>query len=132
MMVQLLQLIHKENMADVGSSEQISFYKSGLTTTFPNQSFGYYIQKDGSTLESDKEGSNLINAIFQRINNGINIGEMPTTYYLMRWADPDCMTTTYRTWVVTGSPDPTGLQYAGVKCGGTAISGAIISAQWTE
>lgn len=145
-------------MADAGTSEQISFYQSGVTTIFPNQSFGYYIQNIGSELqsdrsssgllnipignrnnatlgaflESDRDSSNRINTIFQEVNNGINIGPTQTTYYLMRWADPDCGSPTYRTWVVENDPDPAGLEYAGPKCGATPISGAIISATWIE
>lgn len=54
------------------------------------------------------------------------------TYYLMRWLDTDCISTpTYRTWVVTSSPDPSGAHYTGAKCGATAIAGAVIAATWT-
>ena len=52
------------------------------------------------------------------------------TVYLMRWFDPDCGSPTYRTWQVSDAPDPTGLQYSGPKCGGTAISGAVVAASW--
>lgn len=52
------------------------------------------------------------------------------TYYMMRWLDVDCVTPTYRVWVVTDTPDPTGTEYVGTKCGGTAISGAVIAATW--
>lgn len=53
------------------------------------------------------------------------------TYYLMRWKDEDCPGVTYRTWVVTQIPDPTGIRYGGSKCGATAISGAVVAASWT-
>lgn len=53
-----------------------------------------------------------------------------TKHYLMQWKDVDCVTTTYRFWHVTESPDPTGIQYSGTKCGGSAITGAFVSATW--
>lgn len=54
----------------------------------------------------------------------------PTTFMLMRWEDSDCGLTTYRTWI-TNSPDPTGIQYSGTKCGSTPISDAVVAAVWT-
>lgn len=56
----------------------------------------------------------------------------PVTYYLMRWIDPDCNFTTYRTWTITGTPDPTGIHYSGAKCGSTAISNAVVAATWQD
>ena len=56
----------------------------------------------------------------------------PSTFYLMRWLDPDCGLTTYRTWIVTGSPDPSGSLYLGGKCGATPISDAVVAATWTD
>lgn len=53
------------------------------------------------------------------------------TYFFMRWKDVDCVPVTYRTWIVTDDPDPTGLHYAGPKCGVTAITGAVIAASWS-
>lgn len=55
----------------------------------------------------------------------------PVTYYKMRWVDVDCMTPTVRTWIASGAPDPTGLQYAGPKCGATPITGATAQFSWT-
>ena len=54
-----------------------------------------------------------------------------TTYFFMRWKDVDCGPVTYRTWIVTDAPDPTGAQYVGPKCGGTAITGAVVAASWS-
>jgi hypothetical protein len=58
--------------------------------------------------------------------------EGPTVFMLMRWLDPDCGLTTYRTWIVQDTPDPTGIHYSGSKCGSTPISGAVVGATWTE
>lgn len=55
-----------------------------------------------------------------------------TTYYAMRAIDPDCPTLTYVAWVVTGSPDITGAQYAGPRCGATPLSDITITAKWQE
>jgi hypothetical protein len=46
-------------------------------------------------------------------------------HYLMRGKDIDCGPTTYRYWVTT-SPDPTGSQYVGIKCGVSALQDIII------
>jgi hypothetical protein len=54
-------------------------------------------------------------------------------YYLMRANDPDCVTQpTYVYWVVTGSPDTTGSQYTGSRCGVHALTNIIVEATWTH
>jgi hypothetical protein len=53
-----------------------------------------------------------------------------TTYYGMRAIDPDCPTLTYVAWVVTGSPDATGAQYAGSRCGASPLTDITITAKW--
>lgn len=119
-------------MVDLGETAAIPNYENGLTTILPNPNFGIYTIYGTITSPNLDFNSNLLNAIQGQINNGINIGPTQTTYYLMRWADPDCGSPTYRTWVVENDPDPAGLEYAGPKCGATPISGAIISATWIE
>lgn len=57
-------------------------------------------------------------------------GTSVTTYYAMRAIDPDCPTLTYVTWVVTGSPDATGAQYAGSRCGASPLTDITITAKW--
>ena len=60
-------------------------------------------------------------------------GTSVTTYFLMRGNDPDCVTQpTYRYWIVTGSPDPTGAQYTGARCGGSPLTNIIIESTWTH
>lgn len=55
----------------------------------------------------------------------------PTVYYRMQWYDVDCMLfSTWRTWTVTGAPDPNGSYYSGPKCGATPITGATIAHKW--
>lgn len=48
------------------------------------------------------------------------------TYYLMRGRDVDCGSVTYRFWTVTGSPDTTGSQYVGSKCGSSPLTDIVI------
>lgn len=55
-----------------------------------------------------------------------------TTFFLMRWLDVDCGLTIYRTWVVSGAPDPNGVQYLGTKCGATPITNAVVAATWQD
>lgn len=49
-----------------------------------------------------------------------------TTYFIMRGKDVDCLTTTYRTWKVADTPDTTGAQYVGTKCGLTNLADIIV------
>lgn len=51
-------------------------------------------------------------------------------YYAMRAIDPDCPTLTYVTWVVQTSPDTTGAQYTGPRCGGSPLTDITITAKW--
>lgn len=53
-------------------------------------------------------------------------------YYAMRAIDPDCPILTYVSWVATGSPDITGAQYAGPRCGISPLSDITITAKWQE
>jgi phosphatidylethanolamine-binding protein (PEBP) family uncharacterized protein len=56
----------------------------------------------------------------------------PTTYYAMRAIDPDCPTLTYVSWVVENSPDITGSQYTGARCGASPLIDITITAKWQE
>ncbi len=59
-----------------------------------------------------------------------NLRSFTVTYYKMRARDVDCGSLTYRTWVVSGVPDPTGALYAGARCGVTALADVIIAETW--
>ena len=59
-------------------------------------------------------------------------GASVITYYAMRAVDPDCMPLTYVSWVVTGTPDTSGAQYAGPRCGGSPLQDITIAAKWQE
>ncbi len=53
-------------------------------------------------------------------------------YYLMRGKDINCPTQpTYRAWIVQGTPDTTGSQYVGTKCGASPLADIVIDATWT-
>lgn len=50
-----------------------------------------------------------------------------TTYYKMRALDASCAPAkTYRTWVVSGTPDATGARYTGAHCGGSVNFADIV------
>lgn len=53
-------------------------------------------------------------------------------YYVMRGRDVDCGPITYRTWTVTGSPDTTGLQYSGPKCGANPLADITVVFTYTR
>jgi len=63
--------------------------------------------------------------------SGPETGDVIVKHYLMQWRDVDCGPVTYRSWHVTDAPDPTGVFYAGPKCGVTPITGAFVTATWT-
>lgn len=50
----------------------------------------------------------------------------PVIYYIMRARDPDCITPTYRTWTVVGTPDTDGSLYDGVRCGATPLTDIVV------
>jgi hypothetical protein len=54
-----------------------------------------------------------------------------TPYYAMRGVDADAGTLTYRSWVVSDSPDLTGALYGGTKSGGSPLTNIQIVAKWT-
>lgn len=51
-------------------------------------------------------------------------------YYKMRGQDVDCGPLTYRTWIVTDTPDYTGVQYTGPRCGATPFAHVAIADTW--
>lgn len=53
-------------------------------------------------------------------------------YYVMRGRDVDCGSVTYRTWTVTGSPDTTGSQYSGTKCGANPLEDIVVVHTYTR
>jgi hypothetical protein len=60
-------------------------------------------------------------------------GPSVTTYFLMRARDPDCVTQpTYVYWKVTGTPDSTGSQYAGSRCGVHPLVEIVVQQTWKQ
>jgi hypothetical protein len=58
-------------------------------------------------------------------------GVVLVTYFKMRGKDIDCLPTiTYRTWVVSDTPDPTETFYGGPRCGVTPFADIVIADQW--
>ena len=56
------------------------------------------------------------------------------TYFVMRGIDVDCLPAfpvTYVTWIVSGTPDLTGLYYTGTKCGVSPLSNITIINKFT-
>lgn len=63
---------------------------------------------------------------------GVNV--MPcgsiNTYYKMIARDPDCSSLTYVSWVVVNTPDATGANYTGTRCGSNPLVDIAIEAKW--
>ncbi len=74
----------------------------------------------------------IANILFDSTEIGAGTPEEDEVYYFMRWKDVDAAgpTPTYRVWVATGAPDPTGAQYSGPKSGATPISDAVVADSW--
>lgn len=80
----------------------------------------------------------ISNSDFDRASNirlsdytGTLGGGTPTHYFKMRGKDIDCVgPLTYRSWVVTGTPDATGAQYTGPKCGASPLAEITIEDKW--
>jgi len=53
-------------------------------------------------------------------------------FYKMQAEDPDCMSLTYRTWVVVDDPDLTGAQYVGTRCGVSPLVNIVIADAWLK
>lgn len=67
-------------------------------------------------------------------NNGQIAGSAASVvvrYFKMRAIDPDCVTPTFRTWIVTGSPDSTGAQYIGARCGVSSLTNITVAESWS-
>jgi len=61
---------------------------------------------------------------------GTAVSPSIVSYYKMRGKDVDCGPLTYRTWVVSGAPDPTGALYVGARCGVTPFTEVVIAETW--
>ena len=73
----------------------------------------------------------LTGSIFELTTTISGSGSTLTTYYQMRAVDPDCvLTLTYRSWIVTGSPDFTGAQYVGTRCGISPLTNIVVVDTW--
>ena len=53
-------------------------------------------------------------------------------YYVMRGRDIDCVPVTYRTWTVINTPDTTGVQYSGPKCGSNPLTDIVVTYSYTR
>lgn len=86
---------------------------AGIIGSAASGTFGHYVVHSGSS---------------QTFETPIVVSV--TNYYKMRGKDVDCVSLTYRTWVVSGSPDPTGALYVGSRCGVTPFAEVVIAEAW--
>lgn len=71
------------------------------------------------------DGNPQINVTRQIIEN-----PAATRFYLMRGKDIDCVSTTYRVWVVREIPDTDAIFFSGIKCGSSPLSDIVIASTW--
>lgn len=94
----------------------------------PDGYSGEYTYETYSSIEKEK-GSTL------KLSNREVLPSPPAggsvIYYVMRGRDVDCIPVTYRTWTVTGSPDATGSQYLGAKCGINPLTDIVVVHKYT-
>lgn len=110
-----------------GNEVQNDAYNSPKANEDGSPLNAYEIQNDAysSTIEN---GPTLDGSYQTSI--GSPTGISLTTYYAMRAIDPDCPTLTYVSWVVQDSPDITGSQYTGPRCGASTLQNITVSAKW--
>lgn len=119
-------------MADLGITyglsgksliENASGENNSLTKTTSENNYNIkYDSIDSKTSSVDSVDSDL----------GITNPDTTTTYFIMRGKDIDCVGVVYRFWTVTGSPDTDASEYAGVKCGATALQDIIVVFKYTQ
>lgn len=60
-------------------------------------------------------------------------GSSLVTHFLMRARDPDCVSQpTYVYWAVINTPDTTGAQYTGSRCGIHALVDIVVEITWKQ
>jgi len=125
-------------MADLGLTLYV-----GETTKYITRADGYapsdgyqgysYNFNDLSVL-SDKEVNRIVSTnASDQVYNSLPIPPTggATLYYVMRGRDVDCGSVTYRSWTVSGTPDTTGSQYVGTKCGASALADIVVVFSYT-
>lgn len=103
-------------MADIGKTTPVTSSQSSFS--FPTN------RERGLTQGVGTSGGGGIPDIPQAPSTG------PTTYFKMVGLDTDCGSPTLRTWRVSGTPDLTGAQYTGFRCGATPFSSVFVAATW--
>lgn len=83
-------------------------------------------------VNNDIPNNRSINITYDVVLASIAPGETLTTYYVMRAKDPDCMGTTYVTWISLNAPDSDGSEYAGYRCGASPLEDIIILFKYTQ
>jgi len=125
-------------MADLGKTLYV-----GETTPYITRADGYappdgYLGYSYNFISSDNEtelGTIISVLPLDRVSDSLPSPPAggAIIYYVMRGLDVDCAPTiTYRTWTVTGSPDTTGAQYAGPKCGASALTDIVVILKYTS
>lgn len=86
-----------------------------------------------TSLFSGKLGSGATQADAGALPIVTGGGPSVTTYFLMRARDPDCVgQPAYVYWKVTGTPDSTGAQYSGSRCGGSPLVEIVVEHTWKQ
>jgi len=125
-------------MSDLGKTLYVGEYSSLITRADgyapPDGYAGYSYEFDSFPKETEK--GNIVSYFFSLDKTSESLPTPPTgggatIYYVMRGKDVDCGSVTYRTWTVSGSPDTTGSQYVGTKCGGSALTDIVVVLTYT-
>lgn len=125
-------------MADFGSMTYIGAVSNIISRADGYQPLigtkGYsYEYFSVNILGVDKDKGPLSNDLFPKtLPVPPSPGTSLTTYYVMRGRDVDCGSLTYRTWTVQNAPDITGAQYAGPKCGASALAEIIVIQKYSS
>jgi len=122
-------------MTDQGESVSI-IYKDLLSTfnsriNFENINNTLTIGNGILNVQKDPNDRTSIDVTFNSVVSTIE-PNTSITYFVMRGKDTECVSVTYYTWVVTGSPDTDGSEYSGPKCGTDPLEDIIVLFKYTQ
>lgn len=120
-------------MAELGISANVS--KQNITSLAKGD-IGFFDKTTLHLANNIESFKDILAKFTTDVRNTINIGaldpETVTTYFVMRGRDTECMSVTYYTWIVTGSPDTDGSEYSGPKCGLDPLADIVVLFKYTQ
>jgi hypothetical protein len=122
--------------------QSASITPAGSGSTQASNGQHYYelaAKMDASLLHTSRSTGGLFGGKSGPGQTQADTGTLPipssslTTHFLMRARDPDCGSQpTYVYWAVVTTPDTTGAQYSGSRCGGSPLVDIVVEITWKQ